>query len=192
MDGILTIAPPGWLTDAVGEEAVFAEAEQRMAFVIDLARRNVAAGTGGPFAAAVFEIGSGRLVAASVNCVVAARCAIAHAEVLALGLAQQRLGCFDLGAADQPAHELVTSCEPCLMCLGAALWSGVRRVVYAARDEDARRIGFDEGPKNAAWRDEFEARGIAVVGDVLRETAVAVMLDYRNTGGRIYNARQGG
>ncbi|SRR6266704_1553906 len=191
MNTALHIEMPGWLGDLAEQNIVIEAAAERMAFVIDLARSNVVGGNGGPFAAAVFEAAGGRLVAAAVNCVVACRCAIAHAEVLALALAQQRLGGFDLGACGLPAHELVASCEPCLMCQGAALWSGVRRVVYGARDEDVRRIGFDEGPKHSAWRSELSARGIEVVGDVLRDEAVAVLREYAAAGGHIYNARQG-
>src|SRR3546814_19963070 len=45
-----------------------------------------------------------------------------------------------------PRHELFSSCEPCAMCLGATLWSGVTRLVFAATRDDATRLNFDEGP----------------------------------------------
>ncbi len=190
MELSLHVPLPKWVAD-LDPPALFQAQSARMAFVIDLARRNVAEGSGGPFGAAVFERDSGRLVAFAANHVVGSACALAHAEMLALGIAQQRLGSFDLGADGLPAHELVTSSEPCLMCQGAALWSGVRRVVFAARDEDVRQVGFDEGPKHPAWADELRARGIEVIGDVLREEAVAVLRDYAARGGHIYNARRG-
>lgn len=185
----LHIEIPDWL--AVAAPPPLADDESRMAFVIDLARRNAEAG-GGPFAAAVFESASGRLVAAGVNRVVEAACAAAHAEILALSLAQQRIGRHDLGASGLPAHELVTSAEPCVMCLGAVIWSGVRRVVCGARDEDVRAIGFDEGPKPADWAAVLDARDIAVRRDVLRDEAVAVLQAYAVGGGAIYNGRSGG
>lgn len=186
----LHIELPAWLA-AAATQAPLADETARMAFVVDLARRSAAAG-GGPFAAAVFESASGRLVAAGANLVVAAHCAAAHAEILALSLAQQAVACHDLGAAGLPAHELVTSAEPCAMCLGAVVWSGVRRLVCGARDEDVRAIGFDEGAKPAGWPELLAGRGIALRRDVLRVEAAAVLRDYAAAGGAIYNGRAGG
>ena len=77
------------------------------------------------------------------------------------------------------------------MCLGATLWTGVRRLVCSARDEDAREIGFDEGPKPDRWPQQLAARGIAVRRDLLRDEGRRVLLAYRDMGGAIYNARQG-
>lgn len=161
-------------------------AEERMRFVIALARRNVEEG-GGPFAAAVFECDGGRLVAAAANRVLTDRSSVAHAEILALAAAQRRLGTADLGAPELPRHELVCSCEPCLMCMGAALWSGVAALRCGARGEDAEAIGFDEGPKPDDWIGEFERRGIAVARDTGRAEALVVLRDYAASGGAIYN-----
>ena len=60
-----------------------------------------------------------------------------------------------------------------------------------ARDEDARAIGFDEGPKMPDWLPALERRGISVVRDVSRDEAVAVLEECAGSGGMIYNARQG-
>jgi tRNA(Arg) A34 adenosine deaminase TadA len=157
-----------------------------MDFVIRLADRNVQEGSGGPFGAAVFERDSGLLVAVGVNVVVASHCSHAHAEMVALALAQQQRGTHDLGSANLPAHELVTSCEPCAMCLGAIPWSGVKRVVCGARDEDARAIGFDEGSKPADWQQALTSRGIEVQTDVLRKAAAAVLQRYAGMEGIRY------
>lgn len=191
MDTALHIAPPAWLEAATATCGPLATAEQRMAFVIDLARSHVARAGGGPFAAAVFECASGRLVAAGINLVVASRCSAAHAEVLALSWAQRRLGVFDLGAPGLPAHELVASAEPCLMCTGAVLWSGVRRLVWAAGARDVAAIGFDEGRKRESWAEDLRERGIEVEAGLMRAEAVAVLAAYRDGGGAIYNARAG-
>lgn len=162
-----------------------------MRFVVGLAGQNVSRETGGPFGAAVFEIDGGRLLGLGVNRVVACNCSVAHAEILAIVTAQQRLGRYDLGADGRPACELVTSCEPCAMCLGAVAWSGVRSLVCGAREEDAVSVGFDEGPKPADWVGELQNRGIAVTRDVLRDQAVAVLQHYADAGGPIYNGRRG-
>jgi tRNA(Arg) A34 adenosine deaminase TadA len=78
------------------------------------------------------------------------------------------------------------------MCLGALPWSGVARVVTAARDEDARAVGFDEGDKPAGWTASLQVRGIEVVGDVRRAEAAEVLRAYQRLGGLIYNGRTGG
>lgn len=161
-----------------------------MALVIEAARLNVSYGTGGPFAAAVFESASGKLVSLGVNLVVSSGLSMLHAEMVALALAQKKTGSYDLGRHDLPAHELVASTEPCAMCFGAIPWSGVRRVITGARDADARSIGFDEGPKMKEWRGELEHRGIATLCDVQREAAAQVLRDYSRQGGKIYNARE--
>lgn len=186
----LALRLPRWVEPFLrGRPRRFATVPGRMAFVIEAAQRNVAAGTGGPFAAAVFERESGALLSLGVNLVTSGGLSILHAELVALALAQRRAGSYDLGGPGLPAHELVSSAEPCAMCLGAVPWSGVRRLVTGARDADARAIGFDEGAKPRRWRSALEARGIAVVSDVGRAEAVRVLREYVSRGGPIYNAR---
>ncbi len=159
---------PSWLAGYRESTCHLPDVDTRMAFVVEASRRNLVEVTGGPFAAAVFESDSGKLVSLGVNLVPTQQCSLLHAEVVAIALAQQVLGTYDMGGEGLPAHELVTSTEPCAMCLGATAWSGVRRVVCGARDEDARSVGFDEGAKPRDWKGALEARGIEVVTDVLR------------------------
>jgi tRNA(Arg) A34 adenosine deaminase TadA len=158
----------------------------RMDFAIALANENSKRGTGGPFGAAIFERDTGRLVAVGVNAVVSSRLSFAHAEMLAIALAQRARRRFDLADPQLPAHELVTSSEPCAMCFGAACWSGVRRIACGARASDAEAIGFDEGPKPRTWVASLERRGISVVRDLRRAEAVAVLRDYAEGGSKIY------
>lgn len=183
---IVTLALPDWLDDATTTFDDCRTDSERMAGVIELARRNVDEGTGGPFSAAIFDSGSGRLIAAGVNVVVPTNAAIAHAEAMAVAAAGQTLGTFDLGAHGPTS--LFASTEPCVMCLGVTVWSGVSRLVCAGRDEDAREIGFDEGPKHPDWVEELERRGIAVVRDLERVSSIDVLRHYLATGGDIYNA----
>ena len=157
-----------------------------MRFAIALARENVERQTGGPFGAAVFD-DKGRLVAPGVNVVVTSNCSILHAEMVAIALAQKKLGRYDIGDEGRRHYALVASTEPCAMCFGALPWSGVTRLVCGARDEDARRIGFDEGPKLPDWHKALQKRGIRVTRDVLREEAVAVLDLYAGLGRPIYN-----
>ncbi len=158
-----------------------------MRLAIDLSRRNVEEGTGGPFGAAVFEAGTGRLVSVGVNLVVAQWNSVLHAEIVALMMAEQQCGSHTLRGDRLPAHEIVASCDPCAMCLGAILWSGVSRVVCGADREDARGLGFDEGPVFPASYRYLEERGIEVLRGVHRDEARTVLGLYRDRGGTIYN-----
>jgi tRNA(Arg) A34 adenosine deaminase TadA len=186
----LALHLPAWLVERLEEVGPLPELDARVGLVLDLARGNVEHSLGGPFAAAVFSIPDGELLAAGVNLVVPTRAPVAHAEIVALAFAGQRLESHDLRVAGPT--ELVASCEPCAMCLGALPWSGVARVVAAARDEDARAVGFDEGDKPAGWATSLRARGIEVVEGVRREEAAEVLRAYQRLGGLIYNGRTGG
>ena len=159
----------------------------RMRLAIALAQENVRRETGGPFGAIVVEEGSGRLLGAGVNRVTALSLSLAHAEMLALSLAQRERGDWNLGV--RGAVQLVTSCEPCAMCFGAVPWSGVGSVVWGARTEDAEAAGFDEGDKPANWIETLEARGIRTRPDVLRAEAAAVLARYARGNGAIYHPR---
>lgn len=178
---------PRWFDELATPE--LPDPRDQVLFAVGLARRNVEADTGGPFGAAIFEIESGRLVSAGVNLVVPSRTAIAHAEIVAIARAGEATGSFDLGAEGLPVTSMATSCEPCAMCFGAVPWSGVRRLLTSARDEDARSIGFDEGPKMTDWREALESRGITVRTDVERTAGREVLEDYASGGGVIYNGR---
>ena len=183
----LVVRAPDWIGGVIRDPMrTYPTVEERMRLVIALARRNVEGG-GGPFAAAVFDTAAQRLVAPGVNAVLPWRCSIAHAEMVALVLAQQRLASHDLGRSGLPVCELVTSVEPCAMCLGAIPWSGIGRLVCGAREADARAVGFDEGDKPSDWAGALGRRGIVTTRDVLREEASAVLRDYVRNGGSIYN-----
>jgi tRNA(Arg) A34 adenosine deaminase TadA len=184
---------PDWLGTMVSDkDIVIADPEERMRWVIGLSRRNVENASGGPFAAAVFDSGSGKLLGAGVNRVEPLHCSPAHAEVLAVAFAQKNLRSWDLGGEAARPTELVTSSQPCLMCLGAILWSGVTRLVYGAAAADVTSIlGFDEGPLPQDWPGELLKRGIRAEGEILRNEAVAVLELYKEKQGTVYNSRQG-
>jgi len=187
------ITLPVWVQPLLAEaETIFPDAKQRMGLVLELAKRNVEEDSGGPFAAAVFEAQSGRLVAVGVNRVVECRCSSAHAEIVALSLAQKRLGVYDLGGIGQPPHELVVNWRPCAMCFGAVLWSGIRKITIAGAGPDLEALtGFDEGPIHPRWREELADRGIALAEDVCRAQALDLFRWFGDSGRLVYNARQG-
>lgn len=166
--------------------------EDRMATIIEFAEKNVQYKTGGPFAAGIFERDSGRLIAVGVNRVVPLNCSTAHAEVMALSLAQKHLQSFDLGADGCQSHQIVVNWRPCVMCFGAILWSGVRSLMIAGAGQEMEKItGFDEGPLISGWRTELQDRGIELVENVLRDEAIKAFKDFSDRGEFVYNSRLG-
>ena len=178
---------PDWVYSLVDWERVYTSDVDKMRVAIGMSRENVERDTGGPFGAAIFETDSGKLVAVGMNSVVRLNNCALHGEMVAFMMAQQRVGHFTLQSPMLPAHELFTSCEPCAMCLGATLWSGVRRVVYGAGREDASRLNFEEGPVFPESYKYLEDRGIQIARGVLREEAKTVLERYREKRGTIYN-----
>ena len=179
---------PPWAQGLPEAHQRFPSVSERMELAVELSRRNVAEGTGGPFGAVVFDLSTLRPLALGVNLVMPTSSAAAHAEVVAICLAGQRVGHYDLGIGSGGPTELVTSCSPCAMCLGAVPWSGVSSLVIAAREEDARSVGFDEGNRPPDWVDGLRRRGIEVTEDVLRTEAVEVLREYVSEGGVVYNS----
>ncbi|MRX43647.1 nucleoside deaminase [Agromyces kandeliae] len=182
---------PEWLVDDLPRLAAepLGDDAARMSLAIELADRNWRAGSGGPFAALVVDAASGELVSAGVNLVLSNGLSSLHAEVTALSLAQRRLGRWDLGAGGA-GLELVVNWAPCVMCYGATMWSGVRRLVIAGDGEECERLtGFDEGPMPADWKGEFERRGIRVHSGVRRDEAIEVFRAFGASDAVVYNAR---
>ena len=175
---------PDWVEDLVDWSRPLADDNERMGLAIELAARNVDAGTGGPFGSIVVDTGDGGLVGVGVNRVMPLGNSMLHAEAVAVMGAERRVGSFSL--ADSP-RELYASCAPCAMCLGAIHWSGVVRLVCGATREDAESLGFDEGPVFEESYSYLERHGIEVVHGIRREEAAQVMQTYLDRGGPIYN-----
>jgi tRNA(Arg) A34 adenosine deaminase TadA len=161
----------------------------RMQLAIALSRESVMQKTGGPFGAVVVHEKTGELVSVGINLVTTAGLSIAHAEMVALSLAQLSVGQWNLSHSGP--LQLVTSCEPCAMCFGALPWSGISSLICGARKQDAEAAGFDEGDKPGEWVKSLQRRDIEVERGVLRSDAAAVLAFYRDSGGSIYNASHG-
>jgi tRNA(Arg) A34 adenosine deaminase TadA len=191
METDLALSLPPWLVELVpGLPQVLGTADERMALVNSLADRNFREGNGGPFAAIVVDTVTGELVSVGVNVVLSSGVAGAHAEVMALGLAQRATGSWDLGADPSRPLELVVNWRPCVMCYGATMWSGVRALTVAGSGAELEALtGFDEGPMREDWAEQFEARGITVVQGIGRDEALRVFREYGEADVLVYNAR---
>jgi len=180
------IALPEWLEPFLDDwDTPLDSAGHRMELAVALAAENVRRGSGGPFGAIVVAEAGNRLLGAGVNRVTTAGLSLAHAEIIAISLAQAAIGDWNLARAGRV--ELVTSCEPCAMCYGAVPWSGVSSLVWGARRDDAERAGFDEGEKPEDWTDALRRRGIDVTGEVSRVAAAQVLERYARRAGAIYS-----
>lgn len=178
LEGLL----PEWLAALNAEAACFEDDEAAMHFAIAAGERNIREG-GGPFGAVVLDA-QGALLSVGVNRVLPSRCSLWHAEMLAMALAQQRIGSHDL--ASRGPCTLLTTCVPCAMCFGAIPFAGIRRLVCAADTADAEAIGFDEGAKPGNWVAALESRGIAVVQGVASGPARALLQAYQRQSGTLY------
>lgn len=184
--------PDWWLPEMQSLPTHVPTLEGRMAVINRFARMNFERGTGGPFAAGVFERDTGKVVVVGVNRVMPMNCSSAHAEVMTLSLAQRRLGVYDLGGPNQPTHQLVVNWLPCAMCFGAVMWSGIRSLAIAGHGPELEQLtGFDEGPITPLWREACAQRGIELITDVLRDEACEVFRDFGRSGAVVYNARAG-
>jgi len=177
----LHLTLPVWTRDVIDESRLYADDEAKVGLAIELARRNVEHLSGGPFGAAVFT-SEGRLVSIGVNRVVPQNCSVAHAEMMAYMLAQQRLQRYRLNEGGGN-FVLATSAQPCCQCYGATVWAGIDELLIGARSEDVEELTeFDEGPLPADWIGELTKRGIAVRRDIGREAARAVLAAYGLSG----------
>lgn len=184
---LIKIDLPEWIENFIDWDKQYAADADKMIVAINLSRENVVRKTGGPFGAAIFESATGKIVSVGVNQVVRLNNSCLHAETTAIMIAENKINSYSLGSTGATDYELFTSCEPCCMCLGATLWSGVRRIVCAATKDDASRIGFDEGPVYESSYHYLKERGIAVKRNLLRDEAVKAFDLYRESGGVIYN-----
>lgn len=102
---------------------------------INLARRGAAYKGGGAFGAVIVK--DGNVVARAYNKVRAKNNCIHHAELAVIDKA-----CLKLKSKELRGCILYTSCEPCMMCLGACAWANLDAIYYGASAEDAHQHGF--------------------------------------------------
>ncbi len=180
----LEIKIPGWLVNQSQEQ--FNSDNEKMTLVINLLKNNIESG-GGPFSAAIFDMSSNKVVSCGVNLVLQENLSILHAEIVAILTAQKKLGSYDLSKSGD--YELFSSSEPCIMCFGAIMWSGIKRVVYGASNEIARKIGFDEGPISDAMWSYLSKKGVIVKKNYLSSSIEKLLLLYKEKKGTIYSPK---
>ncbi|MBS1160968.1 MAG: Cytidine/deoxycytidylate deaminase, zinc-binding region [Proteobacteria bacterium] len=124
-----------------------------LARAVELARLGSESGEGGPFGAVIVH--DGKIVAEAWNRVVASHDPTAHAEIGAIRSACASLGHFHLAGCT-----LYASSEPCPMCLSAAYWARIERIVFANSRSEAAAIGFCDDELYQELNRHFSARSI--------------------------------
>ena len=137
---------------------------------IELSRDGMAADKGGPFGAVIVK--DGTLLSEGSNQVTSDLDPTAHAEVVAIRRACRAVGDFSLAGC-----VLYTSCEPCPMCLSAAYWARVDRIVFAAQRDDAAAAGFDDAHIYRELALDPGDRSVPMV-TLLRDEAKAVFAEW--------------
>lgn len=128
----------------------------------------------GPFLAAIYDE-NGNQIAKAANSVITDQCSNHHAEINAIYDAEKTLKTYDLSAHNL---SLYITAEPCMMCVGAIMWSGIRAVYFGVPSNRVESItGFDEGFKQD-WLNEFKQRGITVYGNIESDSGEKILRDY--------------
>ena len=126
-----------------------------LARAVELARKGSELGEGGPFGAVI--VSEGKIVAEGWNRVVVSRDPTAHAEIGAI-----RTACAAVDSFHLPNSTLYASSEPCPMCLSAAYWARIERIVFANSRAEAAAIGFCDDELYCELGRHFSARSIVM------------------------------
>lgn len=136
----------------------------------------------GPFVAAVYDE-KGNLIVKVANSVINENCSNNHAEMNAIKAAEEKLKTYDLAPYNL---KLYVTAEPCMMCIGGIMWSGIKEVYYSVPSKSVEEItGFDEGFK-PHWFKEFKKRGIVVYGNIEPELGKQQLNNYMKDGKTVY------
>ena len=125
---------------------------------------NSANNAGGPFGCVIVR--DNKIIAEGSNIVTSSNDPTAHAEIVAIRDACQKLNTFNLSGSD-----LYSSCEPCPMCLSAIYWSHIDNIFYANTRDDAKQINFDDSFIYSEFSKKIEDRKIPIK-QMLRDEAL--------------------
>ena len=139
----------------------------------------------GPFYAEIYDK-NGNFVVASSNSVVEDKCCLYHAEINTIKKAHEKFKEYSLAPEDLTIY---VNAEPCIMCAGAIMWSGIKTIYFGVPSSKVEKItGFDEGYK-PNWIKEFKKRGITVYGNIEAQAGEKVLEEYVKSGKEIYKPR---
>lgn len=155
--------------------------------ISDLCEQNIAAQNlgFGPFAAAICDE-KGKIIAQDNNSVLRDNCSICHAEINVIKKVQEKYHTYNLSPYNL---SILITAEPCMMCLGAIMWSGIKNIYFGTPSSEVEQItGFDEGYK-PNWIKIFENKGIKIIGNICPDICKEVLIKYVSSGKIIYSPR---
>ena len=139
----------------------------------------------GPFYAEIYDK-NGNLIIGASNSVVEDKCCLYHAEINTIKKAHEKFKEYSLAPEDLTIY---VNAEPCIMCAGAIMWSGIKTIYFGVPSSKVEKItGFDEGYK-PNWIKEFKKRGITVYGNIEAQAGEKVLKEYVKSGKEIYKPR---
>ena len=150
----------------------------------ELSRQNIIAQNAGygPFCAAICN-DEGHILTVAHNSVLIENSSVCHAEINAIKQIQVQYNTYDLSKYNL---SVCITAEPCIMCIGAIMWSGIKNVYYGLRSKDVEEIsGFIEGYK-PDWENYFKKLGIEVQGSIAVEDCQKALEHYISKGNKIY------
>jgi len=148
-----------------------------MKLAIELAQRNVTENKGGPFGAVIVK--DGEIIGQGANLVTDTNDPTAHAEIVAIREATNKIGSFSLEGC-----EIYASCEPCPMCLGAIYWAHIDKLYYAATKDDASKSDFDDSLIYKELSLPKDQRSLSSL-QIMRDDAVRVFEQWNESGNKI-------
>ena len=144
---------------------------------IRLSMENVQSGNGGPFGTVIVK--NEKIIATGVNEVTKSNDPTAHAEMIAIRNACEKLNSFQLDGCD-----IYCSCEPCPMCLGAIYWARPKSIYFANSKKDAAEINFDDNVIFQEIKLPIHERKLTTT-QLLRDEAQSVFLKWQKSENKI-------
>jgi len=144
---------------------------------IRLSMENVQSGNGGPFGTVIVK--NGKIIATGANEVTKSNDPTAHAEMIAIRNACEKLNSFQLDGCD-----IYCSCEPCPMCLGAIYWARPKSIYFANSKKDAAEINFDDNFIYQEIKLPIHERKLTIT-QLLRDEAQSVFLQWQESENKI-------
>ncbi|MCR4881094.1 MAG: nucleoside deaminase [bacterium] len=139
----------------------------------------------GPFCAAISDKDD-NIISIAHNSVIVENSSVCHAEINAIKQIQVQYNTYDLSSYDL---SICITAEPCIMCIGAIMWSGIKRVYYGMSSKEVEKIsGFIEGYK-PDWENYFQKIGIDVVGGIEVDDCKKALENYVKKNNPIYKPK---
>jgi guanine deaminase len=136
-------------------------------------------GIGGPFGAAIVDKNNNIYVAS--NSVLDSHDATAHAEINAIRKASKKLKTHDLSGCT-----LYTTCYPCPMCMSAAIWANIGKIIYGCTPKDAAEIGFRDDYIYSFIQDNCSDEKIIKIQQQDKDKTIALFKKYKDKQNILY------